>query len=282
MTDNQNERIANQAAAHAYALIRTRYEDVPVPERLFYHMQDHTKGVWERTRLIGQALGLSERELLLAEIAALFHDTVQRWKPILREGSQVVRQRSAGENEALSAAEAATWMAASEFEFRPVEIALVANAIIGTTPDWHVADRTVIQPLVTSTSHPITRALALADLGEAGMDTESFLESGRQLFAEDQLDLMELLATGASISEETAKRYHERYIVWLSTQPSFARGRKLRFEGEITNLGSATKRVRRLFQSFDRSIEGAEAAVEAARSQDFLRDIAPQLYPTNA
>lgn len=274
-----NDPVAIKAIDHAKGLIFTRFEIVSMPERLFYHTTGHTHGVIKRALRIADALRLSEREKLLVIFAAAYHDTVQKWEPVEKSPGTIVRHRFTVKNERESALEAVAAMEASDGDFTEKEMVLVASAIQATLPAWDMELQTVRQPLLTPESHPVIRAVALADLGEAGMDPDAFLISSNRIFAEDQISLMKRVVRTDGPDEiplDEQEEYRERFISWLKTQPAFAQGRKALLATEC-----GTPEVAALFDQFDRSIMYATRAVGSAQQMDFVRLMTlliPDLY----
>lgn len=279
------KRAEVQVVEKAIALIRQRHESGRVPDHMHYHNSEHTIAVIDRARAIGQALGMSDRHLLLTVIAAAFHDSVQRWMAVEGEGGVVTRKRLTGRDEVASAAEAVEAMAALEVRFTPDESGVVASAIIGTIPGWDAEAATVCQPFLIE--HPVIRAVALADLGSAGMDPVMYRRDGPALFAEENLDLMEAIMSAQRASDIPATNqqfYRARYLAWLNVQPGFARGRESRLDnGELDGLEpQAHSRVRALFCHFDETVAEAEAAVAAAQTLEFvplMRQLDPRAFP---
>lgn len=257
------------AVEFALGLIRDRFETGILPDHLHSHNTDHTRGVVDRALLIGVALGLSEVELLLVKIAAAFHDTKQVWDKDLRGEGVTLRKRCAGPNEVMSAHEAVAYMKCQErIQFTPEDYGVVAKAIITTIPGWNMKYGTVTQSFLTPHSDPIARAVALADLGSAGMHTATFLEDGPNLFFEDNLDIVCNLDTLTPIQQQQAL---ERYIRWLEMQSSFVLGRKQYFfEYELRGLTERQRTaVAALFSEFDASHTAAVMAAQAARDMSF-------------
>jgi hypothetical protein len=283
--ESELRKAERQVIERALALVRERHESGRVPDHMYYHNSEHTIGVIERARAIGVALGMSDRQLLLTVIAAAFHDTVQRWVALEGEGGVVTRKRLTGRDEVASAAEAAEAMAALEIRFTPDEYGIVASAIVGTIPGWDSEAATVCQPFLIE--HPVIRAVALADLGSAGMDPIMYHRDGPALFAEENLDLMEAIMGSQLVSDipkVSQEFYRGRYLAWLKVQPGFARGREYRLDhGELEGLDPAVhSRVRALFNRFDESVNAAEAAVRRAESLSFaelMRQLDPGAFP---
>jgi hypothetical protein len=283
--DSEIRKAERQVIDQAIALIRERHESGRVPDHMHYHNSEHTIGVIGRARLIGQALGMSDRQLLLTAIAASFHDTVQRWVANEGEGGVVTRKRLTGRDEVASAGEAAEAMAALDLRFTPDEYGVVSSAIVGTIPGWDNAAATVCQPFLIE--HPVIRAVALADLGSAGMDPVMYGRDGPALFAEENLDVMEAVMAAervGEIPEASQQFYRARYLAWLRVQPGFARGRESRLDaGELDGLEPAAQaRVRALFCRFDESVAVAESAIAAAQTLAFaplMRQLDVRAFP---
>lgn len=272
----------------ALTLIRERFEGGVVPHHMHFHNAVHTAGVIQRGRLIGEALDVSEREMLLTVVAAAYHDSVQRWYPVHGEGGLVMRKRFTGRDEVASAHEAVEIMSTFHPLFTAEEMGIVASAIVGTIPGWDSNACTVSQPFLVE--HPVIRAIALADLGAAGMDPDMYSRDGPALFAEENIDLMEAIVSArrtSDISKPAKLFYRGRYLAWLKIQPGFARGREQRLhEHELDGLdGEARARLLGLFSRFDESVERAEEAVRLAEALDFaplMRQLEPGAFPDEA
>lgn len=278
--------VTRRAFETAMSILKARFEDVPEVDRLAYHSSAHTKGVLARAQKIGRRIGLSEHKRVLVSVAALFHDTVQTFEVQTNEDGHQKRVRFGGMNELMSAMDAVSFMQGDPYSFDSIDEALVGHAIISTTPKWSHEHKTVIQPLVNEQSHIVTRVLALADLGEAGMDSEAFLSSGYSLFAEDNVDVVAGIMSAqvpGDISLEVRKSYRNRLLWWLSKQPDFARGREELLTEELIGFGVPRWKIRReLFNQFGASIEGAQKVLEDARSLDFvplMRRLHPDAFP---
>ena len=255
--------------ARALTLIRSRYEGNEDPaDNLPFHCVAHTVGLLRRTGALLRAMGASEDEFHLGLVAAAFHDTVQNWSPLTTPDGRVLRKRCTGCNEADSAAEAVAWMRSAGV-FREEHYDLVIQAILATIPVWNALHQTVSQPHLTHEAPLVVRAVALADLGIAGMDGLPFLETGDQLFREENLDIAALrrCSTRADLSEVVLEGYKARMLTWSRSQPGFVRGRRARLEQDLGNLkGAAREAVRELFCEFETAITVAEDAVRTRES----------------
>ncbi len=254
--------LVNAAAHQALHSIQSRYGDGVVADcRLEFHGLPHTVSVMSRSEELARAMGASDHQVMLACIAAAFHDTVQDWEAIRHPDGRVLRRRFAGTNEAASADEAVAWMK-SVGRFTGADCGAVRDAILATVPCWDVQAETVKQSNLNPESMIIIRAVALADLATAGMDPEDFVAEGDSLFREENLDIASAIA-GGYVSRAQQDVYKKRMIAWRHAQPGFARGRALRLEEELGNLMSdeARKRVRALFAGFDSAVAAAYKAI---------------------
>lgn len=278
--------VTKRAFETAMKLLKERFEDVPEIDRLAYHASPHTLGVVTRAMKIASMLGLSEHEHILVFVASVFHDTVQESETQTDEDGCLKRVRLSGMNELMSSMDAVSFMRSDPFNFTSLDDAVVSHAIIGTTPWWSVEHGTVIQPMVNEQSHIVSRVLALADLGEAGMDSEAFLRSSYTLFAEDNIGIVTHVRNVQYVSEVSPAQqelYRKRLLDWLSGQFTFAMGRKSVLIKELARLGDARWKIKReLFNQFDASMTGAHKAFVDARKQDFgvlMRRLHPDAFP---
>ena len=217
----------------ALELLRKRFEDIDDErERLPFHNGNHSASVAARTRKILEAIRrgapdlVDERAVEIGQLTAAFHDIVQKWEPSpVKDGefTKVLRKRLATAveintegspesyigNEAASAEEMVHFMdtynekrRASGLKeiFTEDDKQIARRAIDATIPLFIPAKMTVVQPRLVRDSKTIIRAIALADLGEAGMDSESYARAGDALFREENLDILD-----GSIQQVTEK-----------------------------------------------------------------------------
>lgn len=258
---------------HALALVRTRYEENDNwQQNLPFHNVEHTEGVIRKTALLLRAMRAEERKVQLGRLAAAFHDTKQAWEPNPGPDGKVMRKRFAGTNEQASAAEAVAWMQQYPEVFTEEDYALVTVAIMATVPGWDPEAKTVYQPNLKTDSHPVVRAVALADLGTGGIDGREFIKEGDPIFREENLDIAAAIRAAKKQSDISADRqqaYKTRMLGWSRSQAGFVRGRKQRLELELGNLDTFLKdRVRSiLFHHFG---EAAQAADELVAKRENL------------
>jgi len=276
------EQLVRSIEEKALDLIEKRFGDSSDGEnRLAFHNAEHTKGVMRRTESILRAIQkvtvhrVAEKDVVLGRLAAAFHDVVQESEEQDKDG-KLVRQRFTGRNEKKSADEAITFL---EWEMKELEgsgfseedFAVIEDAIRGTVPDFSVEKKTVIQPNVTEQSSLISRAVALADLGTAGMDgAEAFLREGDALFREENLDITRALKNREPIEDELKEAYRDRMIEWAKGQPVFALKRQELLEEELRGMPpGADVAIKKLFNTFDESIAEAAKRAEARVSLSF-------------
>jgi hypothetical protein len=252
------EPIALKAIEAARAIMLDQFTDQAPPKRLTFHVAEHMFGVVERAVLLGRALGLSEQHITLLVIAASFHDSVLNWG-LEHKYAMTLRRMYKGANEEASVGRAHTWMRyESGHSFGVTDYELVEEAILVTIPTWDPNARTLVQDLRPVT-HKIARAVALADIGEAGMDNESFGKSGTQIFLEENIDIVMALVTDDDLTTEKQLWFKERYITWLEGQVLWVEMREAHLPIELQGLSHAdTEAVMKLFTRFPVSKATAE------------------------
>lgn len=278
------EQYIEKGEKEAVNLVKERFDNNPDERnRLDFHNVRHTNDIIRRTKSILSALEkigfASQRDVEIGAFAAAFHDTTQEWEEsIIQEGSwsKIIRKRFTGENENVSAEEAAAFMekvnqeAGQEiFSLRDIDVA--REAISATIPGFNPELKTVIQPNLNEHSSVVARALALADIGAAGMDgPEVFCREGDAVFREENLDIMDKLKNINALSEGEKEYFRERMLNWTKFQSSFAEGRKTLLETELQGMPeSARDEIKKLFKKFDHSIEAAEKSAEKRQSLSF-------------
>lgn len=274
---------ADQAEKAALEMLK-KFETSPdSKENLAFHNQEHTKAVIERTNTILEAIQevepslVSDRDASLARIASAFHDVVQEWQESPVDG-KVMRKRFIGTNEEKSAEAAIEFMRGVNKEagkdvFTFADGETIKLAMKATVPGFDGKLGTVVQPGLTNESGIVARALALSDLGTAGIDgPEKYLPEGDALFREENLDILEALSTRAgSLTDDEKTAFLKRINGWTGFQSVFAAGRKARFETEVAGLPLQVQEKLRseVFNKFDESIEAAKAKAERRAKLSF-------------
>ena len=210
---------------------------------------------------------VQKRDVNLAKLAASFHDVVQKWEAAQTkdgEFTKTVRRRFIGANETASSQEVVEFMEEVNKE-KSLEIFSIEDkqrlieAIDATVPGFSVEKGTVIQPNMKESSGIIAKALALADIGTAGMEgSEAFLPEGDALFREENLDIAQALRENHELSETQKEYFRKRMLLWTKFQANFALGRKNLLETELLGLSeNAQIKLKELFNKFDSSIEAS-------------------------
>jgi len=269
----------------ALQMVAERFEQAPDPKNnLEFHNTRHTGDVIRRFDAVIDAIRTADPSLVddrshaVGRFAAAHHDTVQNWEPAEapskvpgEEGLvAVMRKRFAGANEAASTAGAFAIMdkanedAGTEL-FTDEDRRMIAGGHDATVPGFNPEKGTVVQPKLNEQSSIVERAIALADLGTAGIDgKERYLPEGDALFREENLDIAEAVQNPSSLSPQQKAFFTRRMLGWSQFQGKFAAGRKAMLEEELRPLPpQARKAVEALFTKFDESTVAAQE--QAAR-----------------
>lgn len=248
--------IKNRVLSHVLPILAARFEQ-PGDNRLNYHDSIHTVGVVEAGIRIAEAMYLGNEERDAVTVGCAFHDIEQFWEELSRPDGSIMRRRQVGKSEASSGKDAVSWMVRQAGFSREIQT-LAHDGIIATIPVWSDELGTVVQNIDWRT-HPVVRAIAMADLAICGTDPAAFVVESGNLFFETELDISRAMCLGKSIFDESQKWYLERYVRWIQSQVGFVRGRKIRFEEDIAGLPLAIQRnLRALFCRFDDVIDAAE------------------------
>ncbi len=275
------EQAVQKGVATALGLVKERFERAATPEgNLEYHNTRHTESVIRRTKEILKAIvqanpaGRNERLVGLGELAGGWHDTVQDGEVDSIEDSSFTKKllrRFAEKNERKSADEAVEYMRSTGGAFSEEDEQAVRQAIETTIPQFSPEVGTVVQPNLTPESGVIARAIALADIGAAGMDgPEEFSREGNAVFREDNVDIAEALQHPEAVSDAQKDFFKKRMLGWSGVQESFAAGRKARLDAELEGLSEEEKTaVKALFTKFDESIQNAHEKAARRKGMSF-------------
>lgn len=242
--DKKFEGLANEAIKEALAVVQKNFEQNPSPDNnLDFHNLTHTQAVVDRASQILKAIqdggiNISEKDLALGKMAAAFHDTVQNWQEqkVVDPASgmeKIMRQRAIGQNEKDSAELAVSFMGSINQKegqdiFSVEDQEIMRRAIDATVPGFDPVQKTVVQPNLKEKPHPVTLALALSDLGTAGINGgEAFVKEGSDLFREENLDIKRALKSGHTLTDAEKEFFRSRMMAWSKFQSSFAQGRKI-------------------------------------------------------
>ncbi|MBI3618887.1 hypothetical protein HY213_02520 [Candidatus Peregrinibacteria bacterium] len=231
--------------------------------------------------------------MLLTEIGDAGHDWIQEFTigPSM-DGTVRVRKRKRPGNEDATADMVGTMLA----ELNPLfnnpltsdQIKWIMDGIRFTAPEFDVKLGTMVQPrlqqaLATGTSHPVSVAIAFADLADPGKNPLSFLRGGDELLLEEQLEIAEAIRTAkarAEISTNDQARFLKQLQKWDGSQAGFALGRRTAFEHEISFLSTnAQTLLRQRFNRFEESTELATRKAARRACFDFWRYVEDVGFP---
>ena len=230
MTETVSEefiKCVNGGLLHANRLLSERFDNPPsVYNHLYYHDSQHSREVMEKTskilQIISESTGqLTKRHELLARLAAACHDLNQDWRPeqrLIGKLTATSRTRVSGVIEYKSFLEADQFMIDSNMIsgndlFSQDDRLLVKECILATVPEFDLVTGTVIQPNISPTSTLAAQAVALADLGVAGMDgPQLFLRDTDALFLEENIDFLEALIDPSILNSATKDFLRERFL----------------------------------------------------------------------
>jgi hypothetical protein len=239
-----------------------------IENQLAFHNDTHTNGVILRTERILKAVQqvdrdatrplVTDRDIVLGKFAAAWHDVVQNWEHPVVDGVEDVtkRQKSKG-NERASADRAIAFMKAENKQageeiYTIDDMETVEDAIMLTMPHFDADLGVVTQPdLADFKYHPVVQAVALADLGAAGMDGfEAFKWNADALFVEENMDIAAFLRGEGGVGQE--EEFKARVLNWMSVESKFILGRQRQSWQEINSLQEkAQGPVRKLFSTYD-------------------------------
>ena len=273
------------------AAIKKNFEDAPEKkDNLDFHNTRHTEGVVRRTEKILSVLKeaglLYARDVEIGKLAGAFHDIVQKYEenPIA-DGKfvKILRKRFTKANETKSAELGVAYMEKANQEsgqmiFSSADMETLREAIDATVPDFNKEKGTVIQPNLNEKSSLVTRAVALADLGAAGMDgPEKFLPEGDALFREENLDIADALKNIGEITDGQKEYFRKRMLGWSGFQAVFANGIKELLDSELAAIPEeAREKIKLLFNKFDGTIEASRKKAmerETMTFEELARDM---------
>lgn len=286
---------AKKGIAKALDMVKKRFGDSEDQQEdkdriLDFHNTRHTEAIVRRVEKILSAMEetgapITERNIARGKIYGAFHDVIQEENEpkATQEGEyeKVARVRKTAENEK------ASWEAAQEFMrkaneeageeiFTQEDMEGAEEAIKVTIPSFYFDKEkgwgTVIQPNLNKDTSFEARALALADIGAAGMEGyEVFGPEGDAVFREENLDILRALREPEKLSDGQKEYFRNRMLKWSEIQIGFAQGRKEFLDEELEGLDTAAQeRLKEdVFNKFDDSIEGAKKKLEKRKSMSF-------------
>ncbi len=266
-------------------------------DRLPYHSAAHTEDVMRRAGTILSVIdgalraagkpALERRTFRLTKAAALYHDVILTSRTEQRAEGGNTRVRDP-DNEKNSANHLEAFMLDENTKsgkelFTKQDREEGRSAIMATVPQIEADKGGVVQPHLRKGVPSLAAvALALADLGGAGMDgpKQNKIESDR-LFFELNPDMMLALTSKPLmyLSSSFHTPYKERILAWSENQLMFAKHRKEAFLEELQLVPEeARAAVQALFGQFDATIEFMERSLEEQRDMG-LQPIVVSMLP---
>jgi hypothetical protein len=331
--ESQLKNIVDLGVERALQTIHDRHE--AGEQTLDFHNQKHTRQVIERTTKIAEAFGLDEKTIATAQLIAAFHDTVQdgysvanKYKEyIYNEDGQLLLsedsgfssisgeegfrdenpnygmfKRFTGANEVASFEELRSVMTSTEGQlvFDDEDIALAEEAFLGTVPGFDPERGAITQPNISERSSEVTLAVAMADLGAAGMEgAESLLYDGDANFREEHMKWSYELRQAVEesrpfddIDDETKQAISQKMIGWTKFQKKIASDQRGFFQERmqwLENRGTSEDELQALsdlfptfkddasFQAEIAKIDAKIAEREAMNFEDLVKDMYPDI-----
>lgn len=244
------EKSAEAVGRGILAELRRRYEGYE------YHNEHHSHALGDQAAKFLEMLDIPDAEKKhlqnMARFAGYAHDYdqdfVDPW-PSRGEGKVgYQRVRHSGVIEATSSdvveQELQESLEAAGYVFLAEDRARIREAIMVTVPGWSVELSTVTQPNLSLESHPLTFAIAAADIAMAGYDAERFVEEGDNIFSEDNM-----LPVPESLSDEEAEQLLAEVIGWSQSQIQFTKGQK-----ELWSRDFIPEFLKNQLREFDKAI----------------------------
>lgn len=259
----------------ALSVVEQRFSSPSNPDnQLAFHNPTHTRGVIQRTEQILRAIQaanppvnpeyafITDKTIALAKLAAAWHDTVQNWEPV-EENGMVKRKRAVGSNEEDSANEAVAFMRSAnqnsgETIYSEQDMETVKDAILLTVAEFDPEIKSVVQPgFKEHKGNIIAQAVALADLGTAGMDDFSiFKRDMDMLLVEEDLGFADYLTNDGKRTPEEMDQYRQRIIAWMKFEEQFILGRWAQYKTDRDGIDPrAATPINALFTHFDENLD---------------------------
>lgn len=271
---------------HALKIIKNQYEDSKNSDNnLDYHNTLHTQNEIQRVDKILRTIMnadpslITERDIKLGCLVGAFHDIINDNHPEPKQDNEfvkIMRKYHRGDNEKASAQKLIAFMQRANYKstkevFTKKDMEIGEEAHKATIPDFDSENYTAFQPHLDKNSSLIARAIALADLGSAGLDgKEAFLADGDNFFREENIDIANAVKNIENLNNEQKQYYKKRMLAWSEFQPKFAQGRKNLLDKELEGVPNTAKNaVRALFNKFDESIQAAQERAENRKIMSF-------------
>lgn len=282
-TEQTHERdsVVQTGIEQAKRIIKESFDKTDDPEsenNLPFHNESHSDGVARDAKavlsILREADLVEEGDEVLGELAAWYHDTVQNFTNV--DGKRV---RDLGNNEQASANLLTAYMKDHPSEFTLEDQQKAEAGIMATEPFFDILDFTVHQPNIEKESTWFAKAIAMADLGTVGCDTDAFISGGLSLFREENLDITGVINSDTQVvSAEQEALFVDRMKKHLQSQVSFATSQEKRFndfffaplENGDEKSKQAALKLRTFYSHFQDSATRARENVSATAGANFI------------
>lgn len=193
MTDVTMSLLALASDGIEYALgeISRRYgrDCNPSQSCEFSFVAGQTIGTFLRAGKLAEIMDLSAPEVSLARLAAAFSSIAQVWEEDQKPDGEIFCIIDFVKSKQASVGELEQWLRGKNSEvLGDSQKALLRQAIMATVVDVD-SDGALFQPNLQDDSHPVALAVALADLGSAGMDGAGFMFGAKSQFRDANIDI---------------------------------------------------------------------------------------------
>lgn len=334
------DRVVEKGINQALQKIKERFDDNP-DQSFDYHNSNHTQDVLRRVDLISKALGFNEKTTALAKLNAAFHDTIQNGygvantydQILVNADGQILLSADKGEtslshdevsredsddlnpnygmfkrftttNEHESFEELTSFLLSEEAEglFDEDDVQISKDSIYGTIPGFNPEKGAITQPNISENSTEIAIALAMADLGAAGMEgAKKLLPEGDANFREEHMkwsvELRKAAERGSfeNISPDEQAAIMKKIIGWTKFQKKIAADQREFFAERVQWLEArgtdqdTLQALRELFPTFqdDESFQAEIAEIDAkvaereamAERANGFEELVKDMYP---
>lgn len=244
MTDNLDQ-FGVAAERHFEGIVRARFDRPANPEdRLVYHAYAHSWRVARDAAMLAERMGCRPSDVNLARVGGFAHDAYRTWREVSDAEHWAVRRADSPLDESGSAAELVRFClrydATGAIGPASHEVAIMVASIMATSPRFGPVDD-VTQPLLDRASHPVVRAVALADINAAALAFtsdrvfEALCDMDR-IFRERELGIERVLRSTkmrSELSSDVAARIRERITLAMYRSTMFLCSRESRLNEEL-------------------------------------------------
>src|SRR3989344_1936187 len=184
--------LASDGIEHALGEISRRYgrDCNPGQSCEFSFVAGQTIGTFLRAGKLAEAMVLSGPEVSLVRLAAAFSSIAQVWEEDRMPDGEIFCIIDFVKSKQASVDELEQWLRGKNPKgLGGSQKALLREAIMATVVDVD-SGGALFQPNLQDDSHPVVLAVALADLGSAGMDGAGFVFDAKPKFRDANIDIL--------------------------------------------------------------------------------------------